>query len=67
METKELIKKYLQINTPDYKGVYLEYYELNGSLIRIQWGYETDSGFYLGGQKMDVDLLDFIVWLFNQK
>ena len=65
--TFELIKQYL-LSTVDLTKVELINYFVNGSIIKIQYSYEspwTNERFY--DNFIEVELLDYITFLFNLK
>ena len=65
--TFELIEQYL-LSTVDLTKVELVNYFVNGSIIKIQYSYEslwTNERFY--DNYIEVELLDYITFLFNLK
>lgn len=65
--TFELIEQYL-LSTVDLTNVELVNYFINGSVIKIQYSYEspwTNKRFY--DNYIEVELLDYITFLFNLK
>ena len=63
--TFELIEQYL-LSTVDLTKVELINYFVNGSIIKIQYSYEslwTNERFY--DNYIEVELLDYITFLFN--
>ena len=65
--TFELIEQYL-LSTVDLTKVELINYFINGSIIKIQYSYEslwTNERFY--DNFIEVELLDYITFLFNLK
>ena len=65
--TFELIEQYL-LSTVDLAKVELVNYFINGSVIKIQYSYEslwTNERFY--DNYIEVELLDYITFLFNIK
>ena len=65
--TFELIEQYL-LSTVDLTKVELINYFVNGSIIKIQYSYEslwTNERFY--DNFIEVELLDYITFLFNLK
>lgn len=65
--TFELIEQYL-LSTVDLTKVELINYFVNGSIIKIQYSYEslwTNERFY--DNYIEVELLDYITFLFNLK
>ena len=65
--TFELIEQYL-LSTVDLTKVELINYFVNGSIIKIQYSYEslwTNERFY--DNYIEVKLLDYITFLFNLK
>lgn len=65
--TFELIEQYL-LSTVDLTKVELINYFVNGSIIKIQYSYEslwTNERFY--DNYIEVELLDYITFLFNIK
>ena len=65
--TFELIEQYL-LSTVDLTKVELINYFVNGSVIKIQYSYEslwTNERFY--DNYIEVELLDYITFLFNIK
>ena len=65
--TFELIEQYL-LSTVDLTKVELINYFVNGSIIKIQYSYEslwTNERFY--DSYIEVELLDYITFLFNLK
>ena len=65
--TFELIEQYL-LSVVDLPGVELLDYSVNGSIIKIQYSYESP---YINTRLYDnfieVELLDYITFLFNLK
>jgi hypothetical protein len=68
MITSELIDKYTFERLENYKELRVEDYILNGTTIIINYSYQydwsTDRSY---GNSIQVELLDYITWLFNQK
>ena len=71
METFQLLEKYLleNINKSQYDEPRLSDFDLDGSIIKIKFGYVFT--FYSGDKTIEyryieVDLLDYITWVFNQ-
>ena len=65
--TFELIEQYL-LSTVDLTKVELINYFINGSIIKIQYSYEslwTNERFY--DNYIEMELLDYITFLFNLK
>ena len=65
--TFELIEQYL-LSTVDLTKVELINYFVNGSIIKIQYSYEslwTNERFY--DNYIEMELLDYITFLFNLK
>ena len=65
--TFELIEQYL-LSTVDLTKVELINYFVNGSIIKIQYSYESlwiNERFY--DNYIEVELLDYITFLFNLK
>ena len=65
--TFELIEQYL-LSTVDLTKVELVDYFVNGSIIKIQYSYESlwiNERFY--DNYIEVELLDYITFLFNLK
>ena len=65
--TFELIEQYL-LSTVDLTKVELINYFVNGSIIKIQYSYESpwiNKRFY--DNYIEVELLDYITFLFNLK
>lgn len=66
MYTFDLLSKYLgeNISHADYR---LNEYELNGSVVKITYSYKykwSDEDWSYDN-KMEVELLDYITWVFN--
>ena len=65
--TFELIEQYL-LSTVDLKKVELVNYFINGSVIKIQYSYESPwIKERLYDDYIEVELLDYITFLFNFK
>jgi len=65
--TFELIEQYL-LSTVDLKKVELINYFVNGSIIKIQYSYESPwINKRLYDNYIEVELLDYITFLFNLK
>lgn len=74
MYTFDLLSKYLgeNISHADYR---LNEYELNGSVVKITYSYKykwsdeerynSYSSYWSYDNKMEVELLDYITWVFN--
>lgn len=70
METFDLLTKYLEQKT-SYKDITLNNYELNGSIVKITYSYnpdyEWDRSYISYENEMEVDLLDYISFIFSTK
>ena len=65
--TFELIEQYL-LSVVDLPGVELLDYSVNGSIIKIQYSYESPYiNTRLYNNFIEVELLDYITFLFNLK
>ena len=67
METFDLLQKYLRENT-SYTDVTLTDYYMNGSLIKLNYFYKSNYDWnkeYISYDKMEVDVLDYITWVYN--
>ena len=68
--THDLLSEYLDYLKPNYSQLKLDDYELNGSVIKIAYHYNTlydwDNDYTINNEKEDFELLDYITWL-NQK
>lgn len=67
--TYEFIEKYL-FNARGYeKGLRLERYDLNGSIIKIKYSYisEHDETYRIYDESIDVELLDYITFVVLNK
>ena len=60
METFDLIEKYLfsVMSKYNYLNLRLYCYDINGSIIKISYHYDFDE---------EVDVLDYITFVFNSK
>lgn len=73
--TIELIQEYFNSNQCDYEEKFVVYYTLNGTIIKIQYKsyieYITkdgkDEGWWDYDNHIEVELLDYITFLFNLK
>jgi hypothetical protein len=66
--TIELIEKYLLSLKLCYKELKLSEYSINGSIIKITYSYLYDWGkdrSYSSDNYIEVDLLDYIAFVFN--
>ena len=69
METFDLIEKYLFSIKPNYLNLRLYEYTLNGSTIKINYNYSYDEDDRNTSYDniLEVDLLDYITFVFNSK
>jgi hypothetical protein len=71
METFELITAYAKSKLIGYKALSIEGYTINGSVIKIGYSYEFDWSNDATDRSYDtyieVELLDYITWVFNWK
>ena len=65
--THELIEKYLFSIKTGYLNLRLYEYTLNGSTIKIFYNYDYDNIDTSYGNILEVELLDYISFLFNLK
>lgn len=65
--THELIEKYLFSIKTNYLSLRLYEYTLNGSTIKINYNYGYDDKDISYGNILEVELLDYISFLFNLK
>ena len=70
METFQLIEKYiLEKYSKLYDELRLVDYDLNGTIINIKYGYVftySSGGIDINYSYTEIDLLDYITWVFNQ-
>lgn len=73
MKTFELIKAYAQSKLIGYKALSVGEYSINGSVIKITYSYEfvyssgSTDRIYNSDNYIEVDLLDYITWVFSQR
>ena len=69
METFDLIEKYLfsVISEYNYLNLRLYHYDINGSIIKINYRYDFDEIDTCYDNILEVDLLDYITFVFNSK
>ena len=69
METFDLIEKYLfsVIGEYNYLNLRLYHYDINGSVIKINYHYDFDKEDTSSNNILEVDLLDYITFVFNSK
>ncbi len=69
MTTFDLLLAYLQTHRNE-SDIVLNNYELNGSIIKLTYSYNPnfswDKEFIDYGNIMEIDLLDYIAWVFNR-
>ena len=69
MTTFDLLLEYLQTYRNE-SDIVLNNYELNGSIIKLTFSYNPnfswDKEFIDYGNIMEIDLLDYIAWVFNR-
>lgn len=70
METFNLLSEYLKEKQASYTDVTLSDYELNGSVINLMYyynpNYDWDKNHISYDNKMEVQLLDYITWVYNR-
>ena len=69
METFDLIEKYLfsVISEYNYLNLRLYHYDINGSIIKINYRYDFDEIDTCYDNILEVDVLDYITFVFNSK
>ena len=69
METFDLIEKYLfsVIGKYNYLNLRLYHYDINGSIIKINYRYDFDEIDTCYDNILEVDVLDYITFVFNSK
>ena len=69
METFDLIEKYLfsVIGEYNYLNLRLYRYDINGSIIKISYRYDFDEIDTCYDNILEVDVLDYITFVFNSK
>ena len=69
METFDLIEKYLfsVISEYNYLNLRLHHYDINGSIIKINYRYDFDEIDTCYDNILEVDVLDYITFVFNSK
>ena len=69
METFDLIEKYLfsVIGKYNYLNLRLYHYDINGSIIKISYHYDFDEIYTCNDNILEVDVLDYITFVFNSK
>ena len=69
METFDLIEKYLfsVIGGYNYLNLRLYHYDINGSIIKINYRYDFDEIDTCYDNILEVDVLDYITFVFNSK
>lgn len=69
METFDLIEKYFisVLGHYNYLNLRLKEYSLNGSTIKLIYNYDFDEIDTCYGNVLEVELLDYITFVFNNK
>ena len=69
METFDLIEKYLfsVMSEYNYLNLRLYDYDINGSIIKISYRYDFDEIDTCYDNILEVDVLDYITFVFNSK
>ena len=69
METFDLIEKYLfsVMSEYNYLNLRLYSYDINGSIIKISYRYDFDEIDTCYDNILEVDILDYITFVFNSK
>ena len=69
METFDLIEKYLfsVMSEYNYLNLRLHRYDINGSNIKISYHYDFDEIDTCYDRILEVDVLDYITFVFNSK
>ena len=69
METFDLIEKYLfsVMSEYNYLNLRLYRYDINGSIIKINYRYDFDEIDTCYDNILEVDVLDYITFVFNSK
>lgn len=69
METFDLIEKYLfsVMSEYNYLNLRLHRYDINGSIIKINYRYDFDEIDTCYDNILEVDVLDYITFVFNSK
>ena len=69
METFDLIEKYLfsVMSEYNYLNLRLYSYDINGSIIKISYRYDFDEIDTCYDNILEVDVLDYITFVFNSK
>ena len=69
METFDLIEKYLfsVMSEYNYLNLRLYHYDINGSIIKINYRYDFDEIDTCYDNILEVDVLDYIPFVFNSK
>ena len=69
METFDLIEKYLFSVKSEYNylNLRLYHYDINGSIIKISYHYDFDEIDTCYDRILEVDVLDYITFVFNSK
>ena len=69
METFDLIEKYLfsVMSEYNYLNLRLYHYDINGSIIKISYHYDFDEIGTCYDNILEVDVLDYITFVFNSK
>ena len=69
METFDLIEKYLfsVMSEYNYLNLRLYHYDINGSIIKINYRYDFDEIDTCYDNTLEVDILDYITFVFNSK
>ena len=69
METFDLIEKYLfsVMSEYNYLNLRLNRYDINGSIIKISYHYDFDEIDTCYNSILEVDVLDYITFVFNNK
>ncbi len=69
METFNLLEKYLKENV-SYEDTTLNDFEINGSIIKLRYSYNPNydwqKDYVSYDNVMEVQLLDYMTWIYNQ-
>lgn len=66
MVTIDLLLKYLKDNIDqEFLDAYITYYEMDNSVIIIDYNYNYYNVQFQ--DKLSINLLDYITWIYNQK
>ena len=70
METYSLLQKYLEENT-SRQHVRLTDYLINGSIVKLKYNYlftySSGNSDTMYDGELEIDLLDYITWIYNSK